>query len=88
METPMGLVIFQLNSRMDIKTRINIMNNIAIEQTMPSADTVMGSWKTTVYKNHGTGNLKMQEKKMLVCPSFILNMYHISPNGNQTEVCW
>ena len=64
METPMGLVIFQLNSRMDIKTRINIMNNIAIEQTMPSADTVMGSWKTIVYKNHGTGNLKMQEKKI------------------------
>ena len=65
METPMGLVIFQLNSRMDIKTRINIMNNIAIEQTMPSADTVMGSWKTTVYKNHGTGNLKVQEKKIV-----------------------
>ena len=66
MENPMPLVIFQLKIKMDIKTNINIIKRMAIEQTIPLAETVIGVWKTMVYINHGKGNLKMKLKRKIL----------------------
>ena len=57
MENPIPLVIFQLNKRTEKKTKINMVNNKAIEQTIPSEDTGTGFWNTMVYKNQGSGSL-------------------------------
>ena len=48
MEKPMPLVIFQLNMRMDTKTRINMPKRMAMEHTMPAEDTGTFFWKTSV----------------------------------------
>ena len=54
----MPLVIFQLNMRMDKKTRINMKKRMAMEHTMPAEDTGTLFWKTNVNRSQGSGNLK------------------------------
>jgi hypothetical protein len=58
MENPMVFVIFQLNIRIDKNTRINIQKRMAMEQTIPVAETGTGFWKAIVNMNHGNGSLK------------------------------
>ena len=57
----MPLVIFQLKSRIDKKTKTNIIKSSVMEQTMPSEDTGTGRWKTMVYRNQGKGSLKLTD---------------------------
>ena len=58
MVIPIILVIFQLNSKIEMKTMTNMPNKMLIEQTMPVEDTGTGFWKTIVNINHGKGRLK------------------------------
>merc|ERR1712029_769984 len=56
MENPIPLVIFQLNRRMEVKTRHSIPKSMATEQIIPAADTLTGLQNTIEYRNHGKGS--------------------------------
>ena len=58
MAIPIAFVIFQLNTKIDKKTRQSIMNKIATEHTIPSADTDTSLPLISVYKSHGNGKLQ------------------------------
>ena len=55
---PIIFVIFQLNIKIEKNTRQSIMNRIATEQTMPSAETGTGLPLIRENKSQGSGNLK------------------------------
>ena len=58
MQIPIIFVIFQLNTKMDKKTRQSIINKIATEHTIPSAETDTGLSFISVNKSQGSGKLK------------------------------
>jgi hypothetical protein len=64
MAVPIVFVIFQLNTKIDKKTRQSIINRIATEHTMPSAETDTGLPLIKVNRSQGSGSLK-KEKKFL-----------------------
>ena len=53
------LVIFQLERRMERKTRMSMRKRRVMEQTMPSLRTGTGSMNTQAYRNQGSGSLDM-----------------------------
>ena len=57
------LVIFQLKTRMERKTRTSMAKSRTMEQTIPSLRTGTASPNTTVYMNQGRGNLKQTRVK-------------------------
>ncbi len=61
MDIPMPLVIFQLKVRMEKKTRRSIPKRMAMEQTMPVAETVTPSPKMMAYRSQGSGSLKVKK---------------------------
>ena len=62
MTTPMDLVIFQLNAKIERKTNINIRNNMDIEHPTPSELTVTPKGQfTRVHRSHGKGNLQVRK---------------------------
>ena len=65
MHIPIIFVIFQLNTKMDKKTRQSIINKIATEHTIPSAETDTGLSFISVNKSQGSGKLK---KRFLLTP--------------------
>ena len=64
MAIPIVFVIFQLNTKIDKKTRQSIINRIATEHTMPSAETVTFSFLIKVYRSQGRGSLKKKHNEM------------------------
>ena len=58
MHIPIIFVIFQLNTKIDKKTRQSIINKIATEHTIPSAETDTGLSFISVNKSQGSGKLK------------------------------
>ena len=51
------MVIFQLERRMERKTRMSMRKSRVMEQTMPSLRTGTGSMNTQAYRNQGSGSL-------------------------------
>ena len=62
MKTPIGLVIFHLQTIMDRKTRTNMRNNKPIEQATPPELTATGAPFTRVDKSQGNGKLQKKIK--------------------------
>ena len=60
---PIAFVIFQLNIKMERKTRQSIMNKMATEQTMPSAETGTFWPLIIVNKSQGKGSLKSENSR-------------------------
>ena len=60
------LVIFQLKSRIEKNTSINIQKRRVIEQTIPLLVTGTGCPKHKVYRNQGTGSLKQRTVSNLI----------------------
>ena len=60
MHIPIIFVIFQLNTKMDKNTRQSIINKIATEHTIPSAETDTGLSFISVNKSQGSGKLKQK----------------------------
>jgi len=65
MEMPKSFDIFHPEQRIQPKTRISMVKRRMIEQPNPSLDTWIGVPKTTVYRNHGTGNPTVTSKMLL-----------------------
>merc|ERR1719450_1395872 len=61
----MALVIFQLKSRIEKNTSINIQKRRVIEQTIPLLVTGTGCPKHKVYRNQGTGSPTVTSKILL-----------------------
>lgn len=60
----MPLVIFQLKTKMEKKTNINIPNRMAMEHTIPVAETGTGSPNTIVKSSQGNGNPTVTSKML------------------------
>lgn len=60
----MPLVIFQLNIRMETKTRTSMPNRMTMEQTIPVDSTETGFWNTIVNSNHGIGSPTVTSKML------------------------
>jgi hypothetical protein len=68
------LVIFQLERSMERKTRMSMAKRRVMEQTIPSLRTGTASMNTTVYRNHGSGNLHKYKHIKKYCR--VLLEYH------------
>lgn len=65
METPITLVIFHPNARIEKKTNMSIKKRSIIEHTIPSLFTGTGCPKTSVNRSHGRGNPTVTSKMLL-----------------------
>ena len=79
MHIPIIFVIFQLNTKMDKNTRQSIINKIATEQTIPSAETDTGLSFISVNKSQGSGKLKQKIYWLLISllVNYIATIYDI-----------